>query len=52
MKYIKLTTIDNILLITINRPEKLNALNSEVIDELSSVFIDYRNNWWDKCFRS
>ena len=44
MKNIKLTTIDNVLLVTINRPEKLNALNSEVIDELSSVFIDHRND--------
>ena len=44
MKNIKLTAIDNVLLVTINRPEKLNALNSEVIDELSSVFIDHRND--------
>ena len=44
MKNIKLTTIDSTLLVTIDRPEKLNALNSEVIDELSSVFIDHRND--------
>tara|TARA_B100001142_G_C14325005_1_gene651896 strand:- start:702 stop:1469 length:768 start_codon:yes stop_codon:yes gene_type:complete len=44
MKNIKLTTIDNTLLVTIDRPEKLNALNSEVIDELSSVFINHRDD--------
>ena len=46
MKNIKLKNVENILLVTVNRPEKLNALNTQVIDELSSIFIDYRDGEW------
>ena len=44
MKNIKLKNVENILLVTVNRPKKLNALNTEVIDELGSIFIDYRDD--------
>lgn len=40
-----LTTSENgTLLITINRPDKMNALNKDVIDELSRVFDDVYQN--------
>lgn len=40
-----LTSLENnILIITINRPEKLNALNKTVIDELSAVIDEVYNN--------
>src|SRR5882724_13258362 len=35
---------DNIFIITINRPDKLNALNKTVIDELGSVIDEVYNN--------
>ena len=41
MKYLKLETKNNILIIYINRPDKLNALNSAVIKELDEVFSIY-----------
>jgi enoyl-CoA hydratase len=46
MKYQTLLTVleNNILTITINRPDKLNALNKTVIDELSSVIDEVKNN--------
>ncbi len=40
-----LTSIENgILTITINRPDKLNALNTDVLNELDSVFTDVYKN--------
>ena len=36
-KYLKIEKDDEIVLITINRPEKLNALNLEVMDEFISI---------------
>jgi enoyl-CoA hydratase len=44
MKYIELETKDNILIIYINRVEKLNALSSIVIKELDDVFSSYIND--------
>ena len=38
MNYIKYETKDRIGYITLNRPEKRNALNAELVDELKSVF--------------
>jgi enoyl-CoA hydratase len=35
---------DNAAIVTINRPDKLNALNTETIDELESVFEEIRKN--------
>ncbi len=37
-------TTDNIAVLTINRPDQLNALNSETIAELSSAFQELENN--------
>ena len=44
MKNLKLKNIDSTLLITINRPDKLNALNVNVIKELNEVFSKNRDN--------
>ena len=44
MKNLKLEKKDKALIITINRPDKLNALNANVIDELKGVFSDNRDN--------
>ena len=49
MKYINLETQNNILIIHINRPEKLNALNSIVIKELDNVLSLSQN---DKTIKS
>ena len=40
MKFLKTTIEDGLLTITINRPESLNALNIELLDELKSLFED------------
>ena len=42
MKNIKLEKQNNALIIIINRPDKLNALNIDLIDELSDVFSNHR----------
>jgi len=45
MYKILLTTIDNgILTITVNRPDKLNAINRDVMSELDAVFTDNEKN--------
>ena len=39
MKFIKYNTFDRIGYITLNRPEKRNALNAELVDELKQTII-------------
>ena len=43
MKNLKLKMTEKTLIITINRPDELNALNSALINELDDVFSDNRN---------
>jgi len=43
-KNLLVETKGNIVIVTINRPEKLNALNSETLDELKSVFANIKND--------
>ena len=49
MKNIKTDLQENILIITINRPDKLNALNERVLTELESIIIDNRDKSNIKC---
>src|SRR4051794_10528341 len=38
-----------VTLVTINRPQALNALNSEVLSELTAVFADYDGDEQQRC---
>ena len=49
MKNIKTNSEENTLVITINRPDKLNALNETVLTELESIIIDNRDKPNIKC---
>ena len=49
MKNIKTDLQENILVITINRPDKLNALNERVLTELESIIIENRDKPNIKC---
>ena len=49
MKNIKTNLEENTLVITINRPDKLNALNETVLTELESIIIDNRDKPNIKC---
>ena len=49
MKNIKTDLKDNTLVITISRPDKLNALNESVLTELESIIIDNRDKPNIKC---
>jgi enoyl-CoA hydratase len=44
MSDIKYQIDAGILVITLSRPEKLNALNSEVLDSLNKLFLDAKSN--------
>lgn len=44
MKNIILEKQNNTLTITVNRPDKLNALNIDLIGELNDIFSNYRND--------
>lgn len=39
-KFIKMEKADEVGVVTINRPEKLNALNGETLEELKQAFLD------------
>jgi enoyl-CoA hydratase len=43
-KNLKISFDESIAIITINRPDKLNALNSETLEELKNIFIELKNN--------
>jgi len=35
---------DNVAVVTINRPDKLNSLNAQTMDELKNAFTELNNN--------
>ncbi len=43
-KFVRIDRGDTVATVTINRPEKLNALNPEVIDELGRAFTELRQD--------
>ena len=43
-KYIKIENHDKVLLITLNRPDALNALSPDLMSELSTILNDYEND--------
>lgn len=43
-KYITLQNLESVILLTINRPDSLNALNSEVLSEIQDFFISNSEN--------
>ena len=43
-KYIKTENHDKVLLITLNRPDALNALSPDLMGELSTILNDYEND--------
>jgi len=43
-KTLLIDTEDNIATVTINRPEKLNALNTQVMNDLDTIFEELKNN--------
>lgn len=43
-KNLKVSFDESVAIITINRPEKLNALNLETLDELKRIFTDLKND--------
>ena len=44
MKNLEITIQDKILLLTINRVDKLNSLNINLLEELDNVFSSYTDN--------
>ena len=48
---IKYETKDGIVLITVNRPQALNALNPQVLDELYKAFEQQRREETCKLFK-
>ena len=48
-KYIKTEINDKVLLITLNRPDALNALSPDLMGELSTILNDYENDNTLRC---
>ena len=48
-KYIKIENHDRVLLITLNRPDALNALSPDLMSELSLILNDYENDNKMRC---